>query len=153
MNGTPTGIYSLLKLFFCWLGSLRTNTCFMQSEQPTDLNSLWNLVKDYVYIRLQSLRLVAVEKVSKLMADVISSLSLVLFILMAFFGAIVTLAFLLSALLQSFTKGFGCVALLMTLMAFLILLGKDKLENRMVNLFIKRFFEKHCEEDDPDEDC
>ncbi|NQX41232.1 hypothetical protein SAMN05421820_107232 [Pedobacter steynii] len=125
----------------------------MQPEEPTDLNTLWNLVKDYAYIRLQSLRLMAVEKVSKLMADVISSLSLIIFILMAFLGVCFTLAFYLSELLQSFTKGFGFVALLLTLIALLILWTKDRLENRMVNLFIKRFFDKHCEEEDPDEDC
>lgn len=125
----------------------------MQPEQPTDLNALWNIVKDYAYIRLQSLQLLAVEKVSKLMGDVISSLSLIVFILMAFLGACFTLAFYLSELLQSFTKGFGFVALLLTFIAFLILWTKDNLENRIVNLFIKRYFDKHCDEEDPDEDC
>jgi hypothetical protein len=125
----------------------------MQPEQPTDLNALWNIVKDYAYIRQQSLQLLAVEKVSKLMGDVISSLSLIVFILMAFLGACFTLAFYLSELLQSFTKGFGFVALLLTFIAFLILWTKDNLEYRIVNLFIKRYFDKHCDEEDPDEDC
>ena len=125
----------------------------MQPEQPTDLNTLWTLIKDYVYIRLQYVRLVAVEKVSKLMADVISSLALVTLLVMAFLGACITLAFYLSELLQSFTKGFGCVALLMTLIAVLTLWTKNNLESRIVNMLIRRFFDKHCEEGDPDEDC
>ncbi|RQO73978.1 phage holin family protein [Pedobacter sp. KBW06] len=125
----------------------------MQPEQPTDLNTLWNLVKDYVYIRLQYFRLIAVEKVSKMMADVISSLGLIVCILMAFLGACFTLACYLSELLQSFTWGFGLVSLLLTFIALLTLWTKDKFEKKMVNLFISRFFDKHCDEEDPDEDC
>jgi len=118
-----------------------------------DLKTLWNLVEDYAQIRLQLLRLKAVEQVAKIMADVISSITLVLCVLMAFLAGWVTLAFYLSEVFQSFSKGFGCVALFFVLIALIVVWTKDRLEKLIVNLIVKRYFDKHCEEGDEDEDC
>lgn len=131
-----------------YLSDYRANSINMP-----DLKTLWNLVEDYVRIRLQLLRLKAVEQVAKIMADVISSITLMLCMLMAFLAGWITLAFYLSELFQSFSKGFGCVTLFFTLVAFIVLWTKDRLEKQITNLMVKRYFDKHCEEGDKDEDC
>lgn len=121
-------------------------------KEINDLKTLWNQVKDYLELRVEHFRLGAVEKVSRLMADLVSSTMVIVFIMMAALSACVTLAFYLSEILGSYTKGFGCATLAFLLLAIIVIAIKDKyIEKWIANFTIRRYFEKHC--DHEEEDC
>lgn len=117
----------------------------MQQQAPKNLSTLWNDVKEYLSIRMELLKLTALEKAFKLMADLVTSTFVVLSLLMAFLVSAITLAFYLSYLLNSYTKGFGCAAIFFTLVACLILWKKNAVEKFISGIAIRRYFEKHCE--------
>lgn len=117
----------------------------MQQQIPKNLSALWNDVRDYLSIRREILKLTALEKAFKLMADLITNTTVVLSLLMAFLAAAITLAFYLSYLLNSYTKGFGCATIFFTLLACLILWKKLAVEKFIAGIAIRRYFEKHCE--------
>lgn len=123
----------------------------MQQQIPKNLNALWNDVKDYLSIRREILKLTALEKVFKLMADLVTNTAVVLSLLMAFLAAAITLAFYLSYLLNSYTRGFGCATIFFTLLACLILWKKLAVEKFIAGIAIRRYFEKHCEAEEEDE--
>lgn len=117
----------------------------MQQQIPKNLSALWNDVRDYLSIRREILKLTALEKAFKLMADLVTNTTVVLSLLMAFLAAAITLAFYLSYLLNSYTKGFGCATIFFTLLACLILWKKLAVEKFIAGIAIRRYFEKHCE--------
>lgn len=115
------------------------------------LSDLWNDAKDYVNIRMDTLKLTALEKLFKLAADLVTNTAVVFSLLMAFLSAAITLAFYLSYLLDSYTKGFGCATIFFILLACLILWQKLAVEKFIAGIAIKRYFEKHCEEEEEKE--
>ena len=123
----------------------------MQQHLPKNLSAIWNDAKDYLSIRKELFKLMALEKVFKLMADLITNTIVVLFLLMAFLASAITLAFYLSYLLNSYTKGFGCATIFFTLVAFLIVWKKSAVEKFISGIAIRRYFEKHCEAQEEEE--
>ena len=124
----------------------------MDQKDTKDIQALWAEVKTYINLRLEELRLKAVEKVSKIMADLITILLMITFAVMAFLAACITLAFYLSDLLNSYTQGFGCTALIFLAIAVITLLAKDRyIEKWISNMTVRRYFEKHFEEDEEEE--
>ncbi|MES2456295.1 MAG: phage holin family protein [Bacteroidota bacterium] len=117
----------------------------MEKQTPADFSALWNDIREYFRIRLELLKLSAMEKGSKLAADLITNTIVLVFLLMAFLALAVTLAFFLSGLLNSYTKGFGCATLFFTLLACLMLWKKAAIEKIIAGIAIRRYFEKHCE--------
>ncbi len=123
----------------------------MQQHLPKNLSTIWNDVKDYLRIRMELLKLLALEKAFKLMADLVTNTLVLLSLLMAFLASAITLAFYLSYLLNSYTKGFGCATIFFTLVACLILWKKSVVEKLIAGIAIKRYFEKHCEAQEEEE--
>lgn len=123
----------------------------MQQYLPKNLSAIWNDVKDYLSIRKELFKLMALEKAFKLMADLVTNTLVVLSLLMAFLAAAITLAFYLSYLLNSYTKGFGCATIFFTLLACLILWKKSAVEKFIAGIAIRRYFEKHCEAEEEEE--
>lgn len=122
-------------------------------QVTTDLKTIWNDVKDYLNIKKEQFRLMAIEKVAKLMADLVSTILLIVCFIMAFLAACITLAFYLSDLLKSYTKGFGLAAIAFILLAIIVGLIRDKyLEKWIADFTVRRYFAKHCEGDDCDEE-
>lgn len=117
----------------------------MQQNLPKNLSAIWNDTKDYLSIRKELFKLMALEKAFKLMADLITNTIVVVFLLMAFLASAVTLAFYLSSLLNSYTKGFGCATVFFILVAFFISWKKSAFEKFICGIAIRRYFEKHCE--------
>ncbi|MCD0490202.1 YihY/virulence factor BrkB family protein [Pedobacter sp. MC2016-14] len=117
----------------------------MQHNQPKTLNAIWSDVQKYLNIRLELLKLVIVEKSSRLIADLITNTIVLFCMVLSFLVSAVTLAFYLSRILNSYTSGFGCAALFFTGLAFLVLWKKGALEKAVAGLAIRRYFEKHCE--------
>jgi uncharacterized membrane protein len=121
----------------------------MQQKSTRTLSEIWSESKLFLELRLEYYKLKALEKTAKVVADVITVTMVLIFALIAFLAGAVTLAFYFSSLFHSYTAGFGVAAIFFLLFAIVVLLTKDKyIEKWISNLAIKRYFAKHCEEDE-----
>ena len=100
----------------------------MGKTRPREIKDLFEDAKELLGTYLQRYRLKVVEKAARLIADVLSNTIVILCVLIAFLAASVTLAFYFSALLGSYTKGFGCAAAFYFLFALLIGATKKQIE-------------------------
>ena len=122
-------------------------------EKEKDLEDLLSDAKVYIDTRVEYTKLVAVEKGSKIFADLATNAAVVICFVLAFLFASVTLALFLSSVFDSFTAGFGCVAALYLLLSVIVYLTKDNfIERLLVNLFIRKYFEKLADKTEFDED-
>jgi uncharacterized membrane protein len=121
----------------------------MQQKSTRTLSEIWSESKLFLELRLEYYKLKALEKTAKVVADVITVTMVLIFALIAFLAGAVTLAFYFSSLFHNYTAGFGVAAIFFLLFAIVVLLTKDKyIEKWISNLAIKRYFAKHCEEDE-----
>lgn len=119
----------------------------MHGKEEKTINGLLNEAKEYLDNRIEYLRLVALEKVSRLFADLVTQVAFIISGILAFLFGSVTLAFFLSDILGSYTRGFGCVSLIYLFIAFIVFLTKDKyIEKSIVNTIIRKYLKKHSEE-------
>ncbi len=119
----------------------------MQEKEERTIRGLIDEAKEYLDNRVEYFRLVAVERISRLFADIITQTTFIVCGVLAFLFGSVTLAFFLSDVLGSFTKGFGCVSLLYLLIALIVFFTKDKyIEKSIINFVIRKYFKKHAEE-------
>jgi len=69
--------------------------------------------------------------------------------LLAFLLGTVTLALYLSEVFGSFVAGFGCVAGVYLILSIIVFLTKDNIiEKILVNMFIRKYFNKIADKDD-----
>ncbi|RZL33554.1 MAG: phage holin family protein [Pedobacter sp.] len=124
----------------------------MEENKEKDIEDLYQDAKEYIDTRIEYTRLSLVEKGAKIIADLITNTTVVIGFVLAFLFASFTLALYLSDVLGSYTKGFGCVAGIYLLLSIIVFLTKDKyIEKVLVNLFIRKYFEKVADKDDEDE--
>lgn len=124
----------------------------MQQLKPKKISEISRDIKIYLTTRVEYLRLKAVEKTAKIMADILSSFLLLFFISISFLAATITLAFYLSALWGSYTLGFGAVSLLFLVLLILVLIYKQALEYKIGSISVKRYFDRHCADEQDIED-
>lgn len=125
----------------------------MEENKEKDLEDIFLDAKEYIDTRIEYAKLSAVEKGSKIFADLITNAALVVSFILAFLFASLTLALYLSEVLGSYAKGFGCTALIYLFISVIVYLTKDKyIEKLLVNMFIKRYFDKVADKDDDDEE-
>ncbi|MCY1514447.1 hypothetical protein D9M68_489880 [compost metagenome] len=123
----------------------------MEENKEKDMETLLADAKTYIDTRMAYIRLSAVEKGSKIFADLITNGAVIICFILAFLFGTFTLALFLSDILGSYTCGFGCVAGIYLLLAILLYLIKDKwIEPGLINLFIKKYFDKVADHDDED---
>jgi hypothetical protein len=120
----------------------------MQQKSTRSISEIWSEAKVFLELRLEYYKLRAFEKVSKMVADVITSTVVLVFMLIAFLAGAVTLAFFFSSLFHSYTAGFGVAAIFFLLFAIVVLLAKNKFEKGIANIAIKRYFAKHHGEEE-----
>lgn len=121
----------------------------MQENKEKNIEDLFDEAKGYVETRVEYLRLHMVEKVSKALADMITSATVIICFVLAFLFGTVTLALFLSDVLGSFTRGFGCVALIYLAIAIIVYLTKDKyIEKAIINMAIRKYFTKLADKED-----
>lgn len=125
----------------------------MEENKEKDLEDIFLDAKEYIDTRIEYAKLSAVEKGSKIFADLITNAAVVVSFILAFLFASLTLALYLSEVLGSHAKGFGCTALIYLFISVIVYLTKDKyIEKLLVNMFIKRYFDKVADKDDDDEE-
>lgn len=124
----------------------------MEDKKEKGIEDIFSDAKEYVDIRVEHIRLTAVEKGAKIFADLITNGAVILCFMLAFLFGTFTLALFLSDVLGSYTRGFGCVAGIYIVLAIIVYLTKDKfMEPGLINLFIRKYFDKVADKDDDDE--
>jgi DMSO/TMAO reductase YedYZ heme-binding membrane subunit len=125
----------------------------MEDKKEKDLEDIFLDAREYIDTRIEYTKLSAVEKGSKIFADLITSGAVVISFVLAFLFASFTLALYLSDVLGSYARGFGCVAVIYLLLSIIVYLTKDRyIEKVLVNLFIRKYFDKVADKDDDDEE-
>ena len=121
----------------------------MQENKEKKLEDILQEAKGYLDTRMEYTRLYLVEKASKAVADLVTSATVIICFVLAFLFGTVTLALFLSDVLGSFTRGFGCVALIYLAFAIIVFLTKDKfIEKAIINVFIRKYFNKLADKED-----
>ncbi|AOM76680.1 phage holin family protein [Pedobacter steynii] len=124
----------------------------MQENKEKDLEDLVEDAKGYVNTRLEYTRLYLVERGSKMFADIVTNATVAICFLLAFLFGTFTLALFLSDVLGSYTRGFGCVALIYILLAMIVYFMKEKyIEKAIINFTIRRYFNKLADKEEDDE--
>jgi len=124
----------------------------MEENKEKDIEAILLDAKEYIDTRIEYTKLSFVEKGAKLVADLITNTTVVVCFVLSFLFASFTLALYLSDVLGSYTKGFGCVAVIYLFLSIIVLLTKDKyIEKVLVNLFIRKYFDKVADKDEDDE--
>lgn len=124
----------------------------MEENKEKDIETILLDAKEYIDTRIEYTKLSFVEKGAKLLADLITNTTVIICFVLSFLFASFTLALYLSDVLGSYAKGFGCVAVIYLFLSIIVLLTKDKyIEKVLVNLFIRKYFDKVADKDEDDE--
>jgi len=112
----------------------------MEAEKETP-PPLIDQLKDYAETRLKLAKYEAIDKSTSVLASMVTDVIVAISFILTFLFLSFALAFYLSGLFNhSYASGFGCVALLYLIIAFIIILTKEKLQKPLVNLLIKKLF-------------
>jgi uncharacterized membrane protein len=121
----------------------------MEENTEKQLEDILKEGKVYLETRAEFLRLYVLEKVSKMFADLVTNVFVIICFILAFLFAIITLALFLSDVFNSFTAGFGSVCLILILIAVVVNMTKEKyIEKALINIAIKKYFNKIADKDD-----
>ncbi len=121
----------------------------MEEKKEKNIEDLVSDAKSYVDSRLEYIHLKSVEKGSKLFSDLITNTVVVVCFLLAFILGTITLALYLAEVFGSYVAGFGCVAGIYLFLSIIVFLTKDKfIEKILVNMFIKKYFDKIADKED-----
>lgn len=124
----------------------------MQENKEKTIEDLFEDAKDYIDTRVEYTRLYLVEKVSKIFADLVTNAAVIICFMLAFLFGTFTLALFLSDVLGSYTRGFGCVALIYILLALIVYYTKEKyIEKAIINFTIRNYFNKLADKDEEEQ--
>jgi len=120
----------------------------MQENNIKGIEEIIADAKIYLENRIEYTRLYVVEKVATLVADVITNVVVIICFVLAFLFGSVTLAMFLSSVFDSFTAGFGSVALIYLLIAIGITVGKKSFEKAIANMAVSKYFNKLADKEE-----
>jgi hypothetical protein len=121
----------------------------MEEKKEKDLEGLIADARAYVDTKLEYVHLRTVERGTKLFSDLVTNAMVIICFMLAFLMGTVTLALYLSNVFGSYVAGFGCVAGIYLFLSIIVFLTKDKyLDKVLVNLFIRKYFDKIADKDD-----
>lgn len=124
----------------------------MQENKDKSIEDLVDDAKGFLEARVEYTRLYLIEKVSKVFADLVTSTTVIVCFVLAFLFGSVTLGLYLGEVLKSYAGGFGCVSLLYILIAVIVYFTKDKyIEKAIINIAIRKYFDKLADKEDGDE--
>ncbi len=124
----------------------------MQENKEKSIEDLLADAKVYLETRVEYTRLYLVEKISKVFADLVTTATVIICFVLAFLFGTFTLALYLSDVLGTYTRGFGCVALIYIILAIVVYFTKDKyIEKAIINFAIRKYFNKLADKEDDDE--
>jgi len=124
----------------------------MQENKEKSIEDLVADAKVYLETRVEYTRLYLVEKISKVFADLVTTATVIICFVLAFLFGTFTLALYLSDVLGTYTRGFGCVALIYIILAIVVYFTKDKyIEKAIINFAIRKYFNKLADKEEDDE--
>lgn len=124
----------------------------MQENKEKSIEDLVADAKVYLETRVEYTRLYLVEKISKVFADLVTTATVIICFVLAFLFGTFTLALFLSEVLGTYTRGFGCVALIYIALAIIVYFTKDKyIEKAIINFAIRKYFNKLADKEEDDE--
>ena len=124
----------------------------MQENKEKSIEDLVADAKVYLETRVEYTRLYLLEKISKVFADLITTATVIICFVLAFLFGTFTLALYLSDVLGTYTRGFGCVALIYIALAIIVYFTKDKyIEKAIINFAIRKYFNKLADKEEDDE--
>lgn len=124
----------------------------MEENNEKHIDDLVEDTKAYLEARLEYTRLHLVEKASTVFADIVTNTVVIVCFVLAFLFGSVTLALFLSDVLGSFARGFGCVSLIYIVLAAVVFFTKDKfIEKAIINVAIRKYFNKLADKEEDDE--
>lgn len=107
------------------------------------MEELLEKIKEYIDTRIKLSKLILIEKGSSVFADLITTLIVALFLIVAFLFISIALGFYISELIGNSYAGFFIVGLFYFLIALIVFLMKDKyIEKSIVNGIIRKIFRK-----------
>ena len=125
----------------------------MEENKEKNLEDILSDAQAYIDTRVEYTKLSILEKASKMFADLITNAAVIVCFVLAFLFASITLALYLSDILGSYAAGFGCVAGIYLLLSIIVFLTKDKyIEKFLINIFIRKYFDKVADKDEDDEE-
>src|SRR3569623_408056 len=110
-------------------------------EQKQTPPPIIDQLKEYVETHIKLAKYEAIDRSSKFMADIITDLVVAVIFVLTFLFLSFSLAFVLSNLFHSYWAGFGAMGGIYLIIAFIIILAKDKIKKPLVDAFIKKFFQ------------
>jgi len=121
-------------------------------DKEKSIEDLYQDARSYLDTRVEHTRLYLLEKISKIFADIVTNAAVVICFVLAFLFGTFTLALFLSDVLHSYTKGFGCVALIYVFLALLVYFTKEKyIEKAIINFTIRNYFNKLADKDEEEQ--
>ena len=125
----------------------------MEENKEKSLEDIFIDAQAYIDTRLEYTKLSILEKTSKIFADLITNVTVIVCFVLAFLFASFTLALYLAEVLGNYALGFACVAGIYLLFSIIVFLNKAKyIEKFLVNLFIRKYFDKVADKEEEDEE-
>lgn len=104
---------------------------------------LFDQLKEYADTQIKLAKYEAIDRSSKFMASIITDMIVAGIFLLTFLFLSFAIAFVLATwLFHSYAAGFGCMAAIYFVIAIIIILFRRKLQRPLINLFIRKFFNK-----------
>lgn len=117
------------------------------SESIDKITDLFDKVKRYVALQIQITTLTIGEKAAQLLAKIVSNIVIVFLSLLALIFASFAGAFALGSWLKSYALGFLIMAGFYLLLILIFILLKNKhINNPLVNMFIRIFFNNNSDD-------
>ena len=114
-----------------------------ESHDQKQSEDFVSLIKEYISTKVELTRLTAIDKLTVLIASLITDAFIVIAILLTFLFASLTLALFLGELLNSYAAGFGIIALLYLALALIANSTKEKYITKFLQDFmIRKIFNK-----------
>jgi len=111
----------------------------MIDKKIREAEILYEELKDSANLQLELLRLDAIHYIAKLSANLITNIFTLICAILAFLFGTVTLGFLFSDLLNSYTLGFGGLTLFYLLVAIVTIKKANFIEAIIINFTIRKF--------------
>lgn len=111
-------------------------------DQHFSLKGVIQKAKEYYKNWKELSRLVVIERVSTIVSGLILDVSMVILGLIAFFFLSIALAFYLAEVTGSTSLGFLITSAIYIVIVILIAVFKTSIENKLINLSIRKFLNK-----------
>ncbi len=110
-------------------------------EQKETPPPIIDQLKEYAETQIKLAKYEAIDRSSKFLASLITDMVVAVVFVLTFLFLSFALAFILSKWLGSNWAGFGCMAGIYLIIAIILILLKDKMQQPIINLLIRKFFQ------------